>query len=199
MKKYVSKEGSGKYIEKNSEFISLCFSVLSLSDFNTKFSKIKEIYKDATHYPFALRILNEDGILYEKFSDSKEPYGTAGIPMLELLKANFIINSAIVTVRYFGGTKLGKSNLLRAYLNVANSALKNALFEELREKVEFKVELPYSYYERIKHIIEEKKIDILNRKFGELVVIDFKVPKDCKNSIISELKNSIPIIKIQEK
>jgi len=197
--KYVSKEGSGKYIEKNSEFISLCFSVLSLSDFNTKFSKIKEIYKDATHYPFALRILNENGILYEKFSDSKEPYGTAGIPMLELLKANFIINSAIVTVRYFGGTKLGKSNLLRAYLNVANSALKNALFEELREKVEFKIELPYSYYERIKHIIEEKKIDILNRKFGELVVIDFKVPKDCKNSIISELKNNIPIIKIQEK
>lgn len=196
--KYIIKEGNGIYKEKNSKFISICFSISNIIEFNEKLSKIKEIHKNATHFTFALRILDKNGNLYEKFSDNNEPYGTAGIPMLNLLKTNLIVNSAIITVRYFGGIKLGKSNLLKAYLNSSNLALNDATIEELIEKEEYNIEFPYNCYETLNHIFEENQIEINQKRFGEVIEIDFKVPKNSEESLISKIKNIKSKIKINK-
>ncbi len=195
--KLVAKEGISSYSEKNSKFISICFPIKNLDDFKEKLDKIKETYKDANHYTFALRVLSDKFTIYEKFSDDKEPYGTAGMPMLNILKINSIVNSAIVTVRYFGGVKLGKSNLFKAYLNTANEALKNALIEELVELIEYSVEFPYNYYEKIYRIFAENNVDIVNKDFSDLVKIDFKIPKDLVDKILLEIKSICPEIKIK--
>lgn len=194
--KCIIKKGIGSYTEKNSKFISICFSIADLEDFWKKLKEIKETYKNATHYTYALRIVTKNGTLLEKFSDNKEPFGTAGLPMLNLLKIDTIVNSAIITVRYFGGVKLGKSNLLKAYLNTANMALKDALIKELVEKIELSIEFPYSFYEKVSYILNEKMVEITDKRFSELVSIDFKVSKDLSDSIISELKIFYPEIKI---
>lgn len=195
--KFITKESISSYTEKNSKFISICFPIKSLDDFKEKLDKIKEIYKDANHYTFALRVLLEKTI-YEKFSDDKEPYGTAGIPMLNILKINSIINSAIVTVRYFGGVKLGKSNLFKAYLNTANEAIKNALFEELIELEEYVIEIPYNYYEKISLIFSENNVHIVSKDFYDLIKIDFKISKDLTDNFFSEIKSICSEIKIKK-
>jgi len=195
--KLVVKESISSYSEKNSKFISICFQIKNLDDFKEKLYKIKETYKDANHYTFALRVLSDKFSIYEKFSDDKEPYGTAGIPMLNILKINSIVNSAIVTVRYFGGVKLGKSNLFKAYLNTANEAVKNALFEELIELEEFIIEFPYNYYEKIFCIFSENNVDIISKDFSDLINIVFKVPKNLVNKLFSEIKSICPEIKIK--
>lgn len=195
--KFITKESISSYTEKNSKFISICFPIKSLDDFKEKLDKIKETYKDANHYTFALRVLLEKTI-YEKFSDDKEPYGTAGIPMLNILKINSIINSAIVTVRYFGGVKLGKSNLFKAYLNTANEAIKNALFEELIELEEYVIEIPYNYYEKISLIFSENNVHIVSKDFYDLIKIDFKISKDLTDNFFSEIKSICSEIKIKK-
>ena len=73
--KLVVKESISSYSEKNSKFISICFQIKNLDDFKEKLYKIKETYKDANHYTFALRVLSDKFSIYEKFSDDKEPYG----------------------------------------------------------------------------------------------------------------------------
>lgn len=195
--KFITKESISSYTEKNSKFISICFPIKSLDDFKEKLDKIKETYKDANHYTFALRVLLEKTI-YEKFSDDKEPYGTAGIPMLNILKINSIINSAIVAVRYFGGVKLGKSNLFKAYLNTANEAIKNALFEELIELEEYVIEIPYNYYEKISLIFSENNVHIVSKDFYDLIKIDFKISKDLTDNFFSEIKSICSEIKIKK-
>ena len=112
-------------------------------------------------------------------------------------KINSIINSAIVTIRYFGGVKLGKSNLFKAYLNTANEAVKNALFEELIELEEFIIEFPYNYYEKIFCIFSENNVDIISKDFSDLINIVFKVPKNLVNKLFSEIKSICPEIKIK--
>ena len=193
--KYVTKESICSYTEKNSKFISICLPIKNMDDFKEKLGKVKETYKDAKHYTFALRILSDKFNIYEKFSDNKEPYGTAGIPMLNILKINSIVNTAIVTVRYFGGVKLGKSNLLKAYLNTANEALKNASVEEITELINLSIEFPYNYYEIIYHIFTKNNVNVVNKDFSHLVKIELKIPKNLVDNLLLEIKSVCPEIK----
>jgi len=195
--KYIAKEEINTYIEKNSKFISICFPVVSLEDFLKKLKEVKETYKSATHYTFALRILTERGTLYEKFSDDKEPYGTAGIPMLKILKSNSLVNSAVVTVRYFGGVKLGKGNLLRAYMDAINLVLRDATFEDLVRKVEYSIELSYKEYKSLSYIFEKREVEVISKEFGETVKITLRISESDEGSIISKFE-ALPCIKVQK-
>ena len=80
-------------------------------------------YHDARHVCFAWRII-KDGQVIERASDDGEPSGTAGAPMLSILKKENLCNILILVIRYFGGTKLGAGNLLRTYLEVAKNVTK---------------------------------------------------------------------------
>ncbi|MCX7829667.1 MAG: YigZ family protein, partial [Acidobacteria bacterium] len=89
-------------------------------------------YYDATHHCYAIRI-GLGGDLIEKFSDAGEPSHTAGEPILNALRQNQISNSICIVVRYFGGTKLGKGGLIRAYHQSALSAVNSAKLKEVFE------------------------------------------------------------------
>ncbi|MGN0806829.1 MAG: YigZ family protein [Candidatus Coproplasma sp.] len=115
MDKYLSLSGryvTEKVIEK-SRFIATSCHVESEEEAKAFIEEMRKTYRDATHNCYAY-ISDEKGN-FMRFSDDGEPQGTAGMPMLEVLKANALKQTAVVVTRYFGGIKLGAGGLVRAY------------------------------------------------------------------------------------
>lgn len=109
---------------KKSKFLAFSFFVSQETEVKKYISDIKAEYQDARHFVWAYR-LQEDGVLKEKYTEDKEPAGSAGSAILFLLKKKEINNCLIVVVRYFGGIKLGIGGLARAYTESAKLALEN--------------------------------------------------------------------------
>ncbi len=112
--KTIYEQGYSVFEENKSEFISNVFPVETEAEANEKLAEMRKQYKDATHNCFAYVIL-ENGVLKERYSDDGEPSGTAGMPILEVLRREELLNLLVVVTRYFGGTELGKGGLTRAY------------------------------------------------------------------------------------
>ncbi|UWD33949.1 YigZ family protein [Mesomycoplasma molare] len=112
------------YEIKKSKFYSFIFDIKEKSEVKTIIENLRQEHKKARHICYAYVVKESDGIIYHGMSDDKEPSGTAGKPLLNLLKIKNIENKILIVVRYFGGVKLGASLLLRSYLNSANLILK---------------------------------------------------------------------------
>ena len=105
---------------KKSRFIAYYYEVNNIDEIKNILESIKKEHKKAKHLPYAYKIDN-----LVKKSDDKEPSGTAGLPIYNIIEKNNLNYTLIVVVRYFGGIKLGAGGLLRAYLNSANEVIKN--------------------------------------------------------------------------
>ncbi|MFA6859919.1 MAG: YigZ family protein [Clostridia bacterium] len=109
---------------KKSQFFSYLFKVESVEEFESMLEKIKQDFKKATHFCYGLLINNN--VVIEKCSDDGEPCGTAGKPILGVMKKNNISNACLIVVRYFGGIKLGAGGLLRSYIKSSALAISNS-------------------------------------------------------------------------
>ena len=121
----VAKESTG-YVELlKSKFYSFAIPVNDVEEFKTRLEEIRKANPKAKHVVYAYRI---DQL--PKSNDDKEPKGTAGRPLLELLMKKNLNYTALIVVRYFGGTELGASRLLRTYVASGVSAINNAELQE---------------------------------------------------------------------
>lgn len=111
---------TSELIIKKSRFIGLLYEVTDESEVESILEALKREHKKARHFPYAYKIG-----AHAKKTDDKEPSGTAGMPIWNVIERNKLDNSLIVVIRYFGGTKLGAGPLLRAYSSTANELLKN--------------------------------------------------------------------------
>ena len=109
-------------------------------------------------------------------SDDHEPKGTAGRPVLEVVRGSGITNMILTVVRFFGGTKLGTGGLVRAYTESAQAALAGLETEELIERLSFEVRVPYAFYEPVVRLIRECSGTNGPAVFEESVVITGKLP-----------------------
>lgn len=107
---------------KKSKFLGFCFALNSEQEVKEKIETLKKEYKDARHVIWAYRV-SENGVLKEKYTEDKEPSGSAGSAILFLLQKKEALDCLLVVVRYFGGTKLGVGGLARAYTESAKLAL----------------------------------------------------------------------------
>ena len=138
MKNYFILEKSVYQIEiLKSKFISILSPITCQDDVERILKEIKKEYPKARHYIYAY-LLDQK----QKSNDDGEPSGTAGKPTLELLNNQNLANCLLVTVRYFGGIKLGASRLLRTYLESAQGAIKNAKKYIIESTNAFSVEIP---------------------------------------------------------
>ncbi|MCD8209644.1 MAG: YigZ family protein [Coprobacillus sp.] len=124
--KTIDKEYTNSSEVLSSRFITLIFPLVDPSLFKEKLDGIKKEYKRATHYVYAYRSHS-----LSKSSDDKEPSGTAGHPILDLLYKRDIDDVGVVVVRYYGGRKLGSGRLLRTYVNCVNELLNQCEFVEM--------------------------------------------------------------------
>ena len=106
---------------KKSKFIGYYYEISSIEEAKEIIDKLWETHKKARHIPYAYKVCNT-----AKKSDDKEPSGTAGMPIYNLLEMKDLDNVLIAVVRYFGGTKLGAGLLTRTYLNAAKGAIEKS-------------------------------------------------------------------------
>lgn len=104
---------------KKSKFIGLLYEVNDLEEVEQILKSLKSEHKKARHIPYAYKIGP-----HAKKTDDKEPSGTAGMPIWNVIERNHLDNVLLVIIRYFGGTKLGAGPLLRAYSSAANLTIK---------------------------------------------------------------------------
>lgn len=109
-----------------SKFTAFVFPVSNVDDFKTRLEQIRKANPKAKHIVYAYRIG-----MNSKSTDDREPKGTAGRPLLELLMKKNLNNTGIIVVRYYGGTQLGASRLLRTYVSSAVEAINKAELVEL--------------------------------------------------------------------
>ena len=131
-----------------SKFISYLIKINSADDVKNILDKMNKDYNDATHICYAYIC---DG--KEKASDDGEPSGTAGKPILEILKKNNLDHVLAIVVRYFGGIKLGAGGLVRAYANSINDLVKTSEIKPLVDGYKIRFQIPYDKISFVDNLI----------------------------------------------
>jgi uncharacterized YigZ family protein len=160
---------------ERSKFICNVKNVINEEDAKDFVDKIRKIHSLATHNCYAY--IADDKGLIQKFSDDGEPQGTAGMPMLDVLKNKKMYKTVAVVTRYFGGKKLGTGGLVRAYGGAVDSALNNAQILHMFKAVFLSVETDYDGYGKLQRLISQRNLPIINTDFDNGVKVDFVVKK----------------------
>ena len=162
--------------EKGSKFIGFVFPVDNVKELKNALEKIREEHPKATHHCYAFR-LGMNGENY-RANDDGEPSGSAGLPIYNQLLANNLTNILLIVVRYYGGTKLGVSGLVKTYKESAKLTLDEA--EIITKELESDLEIEFDFHQQ--NII----FTLLNKFDGKIQ--DFLTDKKCK--IIAKIKTS---------
>lgn len=171
----VARQSESLYECKRSKFISNVFPVQDADDAEYFLDMVRRKYRDATHNVYAYTVgLNNE---IQRFSDDGEPSGTAGRPVLEVIKANNLRNVLIVLTRYFGGTLLGAGGLVRAYSESATIGIKNSgIIKKINCNV-YEIIITYDILGKLQWEFEQQNIRILETEYGENVKIRACIPK----------------------
>lgn len=165
-------------IEK-SKFICYVKGVENESQAKEFISSIKKKNSLATHNCYAY--ISDDKGLEMKFSDDGEPQGTAGLPMLEVLKTKRIYKSVAVVTRYFGGIKLGTGGLTRAYSGAVNSCINVANVVKMQYASCYEIFSSYEDYPKLQKIFNNNNISLLDTFFDAEIKIKFAIKEEfCK-------------------
>ncbi len=185
MYKTITKNCSAEISVQKSRFLTFAKPV---SDEITAKAFIEEIRKThwrATHCVPAYLIGHPYSI--ERYSDDGEPSGTAGVPILAMLKGEQITDICLVVVRYFGGIKLGTGGLVRAYTAAAKSAIIEQLVTVDRY-CRFECNYDYHYHGKIEYLLKNIAAHITKSEFAESVTLQFFVANTEEKSVIEQLK-----------
>jgi uncharacterized YigZ family protein len=179
-----SRHESEKIIEK-SRFLTYSAHVESEEEARAFIAEIRKMHSLATHVCFAF-ISDKTGNL-QRFSDDGEPQGTAGVPILEVLKAKKLFETAVAVVRYFGGIKLGAGGLVRAYSSSAAENLDGADIRVLEMCKEYLIEVDYTGIDSVQKYLSTHTCTPLSTDYGEKVLFTVAVKKAEGERFISEL------------
>lgn len=187
--KTVEKEASNFFIEKKSKFIGYAKPVKTQEEAVDFISKIKSKHWDATHNVYAY-VLRENNI--QRYSDDGEPSGTAGVPVLDVMLKESLVDVCVVATRYFGGTLLGAGGLVRAYSHTSKIALEAAGIITMAQCSVMSAEVDYSFYDRLNILLSDFSAVILNTSFSDKVCVEFSVKEnivDLLNAKLIDLSN----------
>lgn len=185
--KTLAKKSSDEIIINKSRFIGYASPIESEEEAISFIKDIKEKHKDATHNVYAYVYGRESNI--QRFNDDGEPSGTAGIPVLQVIKNEELRDVIVVVTRYFGGTKLGGGGLIRAYTRSAKIAIDSSIIVENRlfNQVQFKI--PYSPYGKIENYFIENEYLAESIDFLQDVEIKLYIEKTQTDKVLSDLMN----------
>lgn len=191
----VKKGGESEYEEKKSRFLGKVFSVNSEAEASAYIEEIRKKYWDARHncYAFVIGENNET----TRCSDDREPSGTAGKPILEVICNAGVHNCLLVVTRYFGGTLLGTGGLVRAYTQSAKEALENSALAVLVEGVKYLVTTDYNSISKIQYAVEKSDAEIIDTEYTDKVIISILIKKESGEEFcrqITEITNGRAII-----
>ena len=183
----IENESIAEIIVKKSKFIATLYEANSKDEAEKILQNVRKKYFDAKHHCYAYIIEK-----IEKCSDDGEPSGTAGAPLLALLKSANLKNVIIIVTRYFGGILLGTGGLVRAYTESAKNAIENAKIVYKDYGIQFEIEISYNNLKEIQFICKNLDISIIKIEYQENVKLilesTFEAKKELEksNKILSQ-------------
>lgn len=149
----VSEPAHDAFVEKKSEFIGDAAHIDSLDEAFAFVATIRDQHPKARHVAYAAVVGGSDGRVSERMSDDGEPSGTAGKPILDVLRANDLTDCVVAVTRYFGGILLGSGGLIRAYSTGASIAVKAAKGADIVPCRRYLVTLDYPQLARFQQLL----------------------------------------------
>ncbi len=171
----LSAAGTAETVIEKSRFIGYAAPAADEEEARAVIEKIKREHYAATHNCFAYTGGPDGGVF--RYSDDGEPQGTAGMPILEVLKGEGVFGAVIVVTRYFGGIKLGTGGLCRAYSRCAKEALAAAEKAVRTMALIYDITLGYDLYKPFETFAKTEKLTVLSAEYGEHVKVGFAVEK----------------------
>ena len=167
--KIIKNDNENLIVINKSKFIGIVKKVFNQDEVDNILNETRNKYPDATHICYGYIIPNK-----EKYDDNGEPLGTAGIPILDILKKNNLCYTLAIVVRYFGGIKLGSNGLVRAYSNTISSLIKDNI-KEIETGYLIKIEEDYNKNDLIDYLLKESII--IKKDYQDKIVIEVLVNK----------------------
>lgn len=180
----VENEADDFFIEKKSRFIGYVKPVKTVDEATEFINQIKSKHWDATHNVYAY-VLRENNI--QRYSDDGEPSGTAGVPMLDVLLKEHLVDVCVVGTRYFGGTLLGAGGLVRAYSHTSKIAVEAGNMITMAQCSVLQVSVDYSFYDRMNIILADFGATVENQDFADVVTITFYIRENLQEPLQDKL------------
>jgi len=182
---YFTVKGSAtsEFQEKKSTFIGYIKRVNTEVEAKDFVNEIKSMHKEATHNVYAYIVGENKGI--QRYSDDGEPQGTAGIPVLEVIKKNDLADVVVVVTRYFGGILLGGGGLIRAYSKGASTAIEEAGIVEKVKGLKLRFTLDYDLIGKIQYLCGTKNWHIEDTIYTDKVEVSLFSETENKKIVIA--------------
>jgi len=183
---YVTIKGQAEasFIEKKSEFIGYIKHVDTGDEAIQCINEIKAMHRKAKHNVYAYIVRDENT---SRYSDDGEPQGTAGVPVLDVLKKEGLTDVCVVGTRYFGGILLGGGGLVRAYSHACKLAVDEAVKMIMCECYEVEAECDYSLYGKISHVLPEFEVKVLDTLYENNVRVKMLVKAHLFSALCEKL------------
>jgi len=185
----LSSKSDGKYNEKGSIFSAIAIPVSDVAEVKTYLHQLKEQFPDASHICYGYRIKERER-LDEFATDAGEPKGTSGLPILNVLKRNQIVDAVIFVVRYFGGSKLGIPGLINAYGAAAGGTIENAKVKKWVQLERISFIYNYDLQNKVDSILQKFKVNIIKSDFGESIQVELEIEVEKNEELSKELKEA---------
>ena len=167
--KTIAKAAEWEIVIQKSRFIGHCYPVNSQEEAEEKLGELRKQYWDASHNCYAYVIGRKGEVA--RFSDDGEPGGTAGRPMMEVLKALDLVDLLVVVTRYFGGTLLGAGGLVRAYSRTASETVQLAGIISMLPTNHYALSMAYPQWSRLQHPLENASYRIERGDYWQRVTL----------------------------
>ena len=182
----IKKSAASLYKEKGSKFIGIAFPCDNIDNFKTEIQKIKKEYHSARHFCYAFSF-GVDEKSY-RYSDDGEPSNSAGAPIYGQINSYQLSNVGIVVVRYFGGTKLGVSGLIRAYKTAAKTAIENADIIEIDQTIDVQIRFNIESIQHVMTLVKQNNINITDASYQTPCYVKCILPLRLKAQIENQLE-----------
>ena len=179
--------GEGRYEDRKSKFIGEIFPVKTPEAAIEAIQSVKAKYRDARHHCYAY-IIREGN--YMRYSDDGEPQGTAGMPILDVLRRENITNVCCVVTRYFGGVLLGTGGLVRAYTKSAQLGLEAAGINQMSRYSVLLITCPYSLLGVVQNILPEHDCVVEETDYAADVTLTVTLPEGGEALLEQALKDA---------
>jgi len=186
--KYIDTVSTLTHEVKQSKFIA---HLTPYSDYEPTLKLLKSQHPKARHFVTAFRYLNEYNQIVEHSSDDGEPKGTSGKPSLMVLQGQDLINTAVIIVRYFGGTKLGTGGLVRAYSDAVNLVINEAVLIEYKQEVEETISMEYGDIRFIDYECESFEITVIEKFFDIKTIYRIKASEENMKLFLEKVERVI--------
>ena len=183
--KTLRRAASDEFIIHKSRFIGYASPAQTEEEALAFLQSIRTKHKDATHNCYAYVIGRNAGVM--RYSDDGEPGGTAGLPMMEVLKAQGVVNCCVVVTRYFGGVLLGAGGLVRAYTQGCAVGLKAAQVVTMEPSRRYLCEVGYPLWDKVQHTLRALPVQLLGSEFTTAVTFTLLMREKDSDDVLSEL------------